>query len=114
MEANTNQSPLMRWSSVLAAGGGVILVAAGVFLAMVLWRRAPINGSLSDYSIVPPPLIACFVIASAIVLIASTFAWHIANQSLLTAVKRRAQLAIIAAGSAWLLVGTAVFLLARS
>jgi hypothetical protein len=113
MEVSANASPLMRWSAVLAVCGGLILIAAIGFLATVLWRHTPIDGQFSDYSIVPPALIACFVIASAIVLVASTFAWHIANHRLLMAVKRRAQLAILAAGSGWLLVGAAVFLLAR-
>lgn len=111
MKTNRSSRTLIRWSGVLATFGVLIFVAAVCFLATALWHYSLIRGYVP--ASVPPALIACFVIGSAVVLIASTFVRHIANQRLVALAKGRSLLAIIGAVAGWLTVGVAVLLVAH-
>ena len=112
MEASRNSRTLIGWSGVLAACGVLIFGAAVCFLATALWHDSLISGYGPTYIAVRPALTACFVVASIIVLVASTFVQHIASHRLVALAKRRSLMAIISTLAGWLTIGAAVLLLA--
>lgn len=113
MHPSRNSRALIRWSGVLAAGGVLILGAALCLLAMTLWHAPPVGGRGRTSELVPPALIACFVVASIVVAVASAFARHIANHRLVSRAKRLSLIAMIGTAAGWLAVGVAVLLLRR-
>ena len=113
MEAGRNSRTLIRWSGVLATSGALVFVTAAYFLVTALWHYSLISGHGATYVLASPALIACFVVASFVVLVASTFVRHIANHRLVALAKRLSIMAIIGTIAGWLVVGVTALLFAR-
>ena len=108
MKHDRSPSALLRSATVLATCGALILVVALCFLAVALWHRSLLSGYGPTYVVVQPASTACFVVGSAIVLVASAFVRHMAKHRSMELAKRRALLGLIGTLAGWIAVGAAL------